>query len=148
MDNDHQFNKRGQLRYAGFTLIEMMIAMVIMGILISIAYPSYKQYILQSRRADALSTLTQDQMIFERCYSQNFSYTTACGALPTFPQTSPQAYYTINISNLTATTYTLTATPRGTQTEDDQCASMAITQANVKTASDSTATASPKCWSP
>ncbi len=135
-------------RELGFSLIELMIAMVILGILTAIAYPSYKQYIMESRRSDALSTLTQDQIIFERCYSQNFSYAAACGAIPVFPQTSPQGYYRITATNVTPTTYTLTATPLGTQVEDTDCVSMSINQANVKTALDSSAASQPKCWNP
>lgn len=139
-------NKYRQTR--GFTLIELLITLVIFGILVAIAYPSYLQYLQKSRRTDALSTLTQDQLILERCYSQNFSYATACGALPTFPQTSPQGYYTITISNLTATSYTLTATPTGIQATDTKCASMSVNQANVKTASDASASAQSECWNP
>ncbi|WP_058494354.1 type IV pilin protein [Legionella worsleiensis] len=139
--------KQGRFR-EGFTLIELMIALVIIGILVSFAYPSYQQFIQKSRRADALAILTQDQIIFERCFSQNFSYATACGALPAFPQVTPEGFYTVNISNLTATTYTLTATPLGSQVNDTQCASMSVNQANVKTAVDATATAHPECWNP
>lgn len=133
---------------SGFSLVELLVAMVIVGILTAIAYPSYLQYLHKSRRADAASTLTQDQIILERCYSQNFSYATACGALPGFPQISPQGFYTINISNRTATTYTLTATPRGTQADDTKCASMAVNQANLKTALNSSAASESECWNP
>lgn len=132
----------------GFSLIEILIALVIVGILASIAYPSYQQFIHKSRRADALSTLTQYQMIMERCYSQNFSYLTACGAMPAFPQTTPQGFYSIDISNRTATTYTLTATPLGSQTDDTKCVSLSVNQANVKTAVDSSAVAQTECWNP
>lgn len=137
-------NKKNQ----GFTLIELLIALVIIGILSTIAYPSYLEYIQKARRSDALAILSQNQLILERCYSQNFSYSAACGALPSFPQVTPEGFYTINISNLTATTYTLTATPRGPQVRDTKCATMSVNQANVKTASDSSATAQSECWSP
>jgi len=132
----------------GFTLVEILVAIAIVGILTAIAYPSYLSYVLQSRRSDALATLSQDQMSLERCYAQNFSYSAACSAMPSFPQTSPQGFYTINLTNLSATTYTLTATPLGTQTKDTTCASMSVNQANVKTASDSSSAASSKCWNP
>lgn len=137
-------NKKNQ----GFTLIELLITLVIIGILATIAYPSYLEYIQKARRSDALAILSQDQLILERCYSQNFSYSAACGALPSFPQVTPEGFYTINISNLTATTYTLTATPLGLQVRDTKCATMSVNQANVKTASDSSATAQSECWSP
>jgi type IV pilus assembly protein PilE len=148
MNRDKRLMNKNSRTIKGFTLVELLIALVIIGILVSFAYPSYLQFIQKSRRADALAILTQDQIIFERCYSQNFSYVAACGALPAFPQTTPEGFYTINVSNLTATTYTLTATPLGSQTDDTKCASMSVNQANVKAAVDSTATAQTECWNP
>lgn len=132
----------------GFSLIELLTVLVIFGILTAMAYPSYKTYLQKSRRSDAMGALTQDQLILERCYSQNFSYATACAALPAFPQTSQQGFYVINITNLTASTYTLTATPTGVQADDTKCASISITQANIKTAFDSSAAAQNECWNP
>ncbi len=133
---------------AGFTLIELLITLVIIGILVAIAYPSYTQFIQKSRRSEALAILTQDQIILERCFSQNLSYSAACSALPSFPQTTPEGFYTINLSNLTATTYTLTATLGGTQVNDKKCAIMSINQANIKAAVDSSATTQTECWNP
>ena len=132
----------------GFTLIELLFTLVIFGILLSIAYPSYLAFLLKSRRSDAMAVLSQDQLIFERCYSQNCSYSATCGALPAFPQISPQGFYSIAISNTGASTYTLTATPIGNQVKDTTCASMTVTQANVKTAADSSGTSQTTCWNP
>lgn len=131
---------------SGFTLIEIVITLALIGILATIAYPSYIDYIIRSHRSDAFSTLTQLQLTLERCYAQSFSYSAACTALPTFPVTSPQNYYSVTLSNLTASTYTLTATPIGTQINDTTCATMSINQANVKTAADSSGTAQKACW--
>lgn len=136
------------LRLKGFTLIELMIAVAIMGILATIAYPHYVSFLLKSRRSDALATMAQDQITLERCYAQNFSYSQACNSLPTFPQTSPQGFYSITLTNLGDTTYTLTATPLGAQTKDTTCAKMTVDQANVKTAVDSSGTAQTICWNP
>lgn len=133
-------------KWAGFTLIEIMMVIVILGILIMIAYPSYLNFILKARRADALATLAQAQITLERCYAQNFSYSQACSSLPTFPQTSAQGFYTITLTNLSPTTYTLTATPIGSQAEDTTCSSLSVNQANVKTATDTSGTAQNICW--
>ena len=132
----------------GFTLVELVIAMAIIAILATIAYPSYVTYVYRAHRTDGLSTLSQLQLILERCYAQNFSYSAACTARPTFPVNSPQDYYSINLSNLGTSTYTLTATAQGAQTKDTICASMSINQANVKTAVDSTGATQAECWSP
>jgi len=129
-------------RFRGFTLIELLIVLVIVGILSVIAYPSYLQWVLKSHRSDALATLSQDQAILERCYAQNFSYMAACASLPAFPQTTPLQYYTITLTNLSATTYTLTATAIGMQARDTACATMSVNQANTQTAT------SASCWTP
>lgn len=124
----------------GFTLIELLIVIVIVGILASIAYPSYLAWVLKAHRSDSMATLSLDQVILERCYAQTFAYNQACAALPAFPQMSPQGYYTITLSNKTATTYTLTATAIGKQALDVNCATMSLDQAGTKTATQ------PACW--
>ncbi len=137
---DNQSRKNHTMR--GFTLIELLIVMIIVAVLASIAYPSYRTWVLKSHRSDAMATLSQDQTILERCYAQTFSYNLACAALPTFPQTSPQGYYIITLPARTATTYTLTATATGTQALDTHCATLSLDQANQKTATQA------ECWAP
>ena len=132
----------------GFTLVELMIAVAIVGILAAIAYPSYVNYINRAHRSDGLAMLSQFQLILERCYAQNFSYVAACNAKPAFPLTSQQGFYTINIANLSASTYTLTATTLGTQVGDLTCAIMTVNQANVRTAVNTGGVAQTTCWTP
>lgn len=132
----------------GFTLVELMIVVAIVGILMSIAIPSYRSYILKSRRADALTALSQSQVILERCYAQSFSYNAACAGLPVFPAASERGYYSVAMTNQTATTYTLTATPVGNQASDTLCAVISVDQANQKLAKDSSNFAQAACWNP
>jgi type IV pilus assembly protein PilE len=129
---------------SGFTLIELMIVVVIIGILTAIAYPAYTSYVLRTRRSDAFAALAQDQTTLERCYAQNFAYNNA--ACPTSFPNSPQGYYAIVLSNQAVSTYTLTATPLGPQTDDTPCASISVDQANQKNALDSSGNQSTVCW--
>lgn len=130
---------------AGFTLIELMITVVIIGILASIALPSYTSYVVKTRRAEAMSELTKAQTVIERCYGANFTYVGACS--PATPTTTPNGFYIITASSA-ATTYTFTATAAGPQAGDTTCATMTIDQANQKLAFDASATAQTVCWNP
>ncbi len=131
----------------GFTLIEILIALVVLSILTIVSYPSYVAWIVKAHRSDAMATMTQDQTLLERCYAQSFTYV-GCASLPAFPQTSTQGFYSIALSNLTATTYTLTATPIGPQVRDTICATMSIDQSGQKTAANNAAASQTACWNP
>ena len=135
-------------RVRGFTLIELMITVAILGIILAIALPSYSAYIRKSRRADAMASLSQAQTNLERCYAANFTYAEPPCAAP--PAASSKGYYAIaRVSPASsATTYTLTATATGAQAADTTCASMSIDQANQMSALDAAAVAQPSCWTP
>lgn len=64
-------------RQKGFTLIELMITVAIIGILAGIAYPSYAEQIAKGRRADARARLMAAQQWMERYYTERYSYTSA-----------------------------------------------------------------------
>jgi len=107
----------------GFTLIELMIAIVIIGILAAVAYPGYQNSIRRARRADAQGDLMAFAALMERAFTATNTYlgngTPNTGTPPAgsgFPQTSPssgggQVAYNLTIQAATATTYTLAATP-------------------------------------
>ena len=130
----------------GFTLLELLIVISIVGLLVVIAYPSYTGYLLKSHRADAQAALTLDQIILERCYTHNFSYDSECPELVNFPHHSAQGYYTIVLSRLTPTTYQLTATPVASQKADQICSSFTIDESNRKVAMNSAGISQPDCW--
>ncbi len=64
------------LNNKGFTLIELMITVAIIGILASIALPSYRQYVVESRRSEGIAMLLQVMQQQERYYTEELSYTT------------------------------------------------------------------------
>ncbi|MEY3288000.1 MAG: hypothetical protein RLZZ419_242 [Pseudomonadota bacterium] len=116
-------------RSSGFTLIELMIVVTIMGILTAITYPSYTEYVTRSKRADAKAALLQVQVAEEKYRANHVTYGTLAQIGINSP--SPNGYYTIALSGTpTATTYTVTATPTFT---DTKCGVFAIDQAGVKT---------------
>jgi type IV pilus assembly protein PilE len=104
----------------GFSLIELMIVVAIVAILAGIAYPSYFDSVIQSRRADAKTTLLDLAQQIERFYSENHTYANVAASIGGTPQDSPDGWYAISIVS-TATTYTLTATPQNSQTNDTYC---------------------------
>ncbi|MDF2178220.1 type IV pilin protein [Aliiglaciecola sp. CAU 1673] len=115
-------------RIQGFTLLELMIVVAIVGIIAAIAYPAYQGQVLESRRDNAQQELLRLQLQEEAYRLQNNDY--GDGGDIAVPVSD---FYVFTISNATATTYTLTATAKGTQTKDTGCTTLTLNQSMVKT---------------
>ncbi len=137
-----------RLRQGGVTLIELMITLVIVAILATIAYPSYTGYVHKTHRTDATRALLLDAQSLQRCYSQYFDYTSAhCPYADGDSVASPNADYTITFAIPNSSSYTITATPTGTQTADTDCAKLTVNSTGQQTAQDSGGSdTTAACW--
>lgn len=100
-------------RRAGFTLLELMIAMAIVGILAAIAYPSYREYVKRSNRSDAMQALQQGAQQAERWFTQQNSFTglTAAFAFSGENSVSGKSYNLVISGTPNATSFVLRANP-------------------------------------
>jgi type IV pilus assembly protein PilE len=142
-------------RERGVTLLELMAVVVIIGILASIAIPSYRSYLLRAQRTDATAALLQIAAAQEKFYLQNNAYADndhiddAPPAGLGIPKTEHD-YYTLAIaSDNLSLRFTATATQKagGPQAKDKDCKSFTIDQAGTRGAvNQSDADNTPGCW--
>lgn len=134
----------------GFSLIELLVAITIVGMLAAIAYPSYTDYVLRGGRAAVTACLLEQAQFMEQVYSVNLTYASNNGedtALPDLQCSRDLAgKFSFELTDLDTRTFTLTASAQGQQA-NDSCTSFSYNQAGVKTANGSgSADAVNACW--
>lgn len=120
----------------GFTLIEMMVVVVLIGILAAIAYPSYIEYITRSNRTEGMALLNDAAARQERYFAQNTVYITDTDHISSLglSATSTSGYYQLEVDKKEGDGgYTLTAKPQGSQaTRDTICGFLTLDAKGLK----------------
>ena len=125
----------------GFTLIEIMIVIAIIGIVITIGYPSLTEYVKKGRRTEVAGLLSEQAQILERFYSKSNVYTGATGL------SAGNDFYTITPA-LTDQAFKLTAVRKaGSAMATDKCGDFTITNTGVRSMENAAAGVTTKdCW--
>lgn len=129
------------LKSKGFTIIEVLIVVAILGILAAIAIPQVTKYTTNARRADGKTALLAAAHAMERYYTNNYNYGEMDGGEykgATIPATSEQGYYSLNVTAADDFEFTIEATAQGRQASDTTCLVMEINQLGEKSP--------PACW--
>lgn len=131
----------------GMTLIELMIAVVVVGILAAISYPSYTKYVLDSYRTMAKADMAKIQLALEHNYNNGYSWGQIISGSSCLICDTPSDRYTFSITSAATPAYTITATAQTTKGQDKDTCLTSVDVNNKKMTLDSTNKADPPvCW--
>ena len=142
MNTNNYMNKH--VKTAGFTLVELMIVIAILAVLLGMAFPAYRDYVLRTNRSEAIDIVLTIAACQERVFTKINRYAaTRCDSAAT----TVNGHYTVSMTTSNANqNFTLTATPQSGQAYDS-CGSLTLTDAGVRGSSKTTVVKKiADCW--
>ena len=139
-----------QYRQAGFSLVELLVVLVIMGVLSALALPGYSRYVQRGNRTEVMAALLEAQHFMERYYSANGQYLSPANAVPMLPQRLQRiplqgtVRYQLSVREATVNSYLLQAVPEGSMA-GDVCGNLTINQTGLRGVLNSTRSVA-ECW--
>jgi type IV pilus assembly protein PilE len=128
----------GRRSERGFTLTELMIALLVIGVLLAFAVPSYREQVVKTRRAEGKALIADVAARLERCYTRFNAYNNAA-CTPVVSVASEEGWYQMQAgagtgdSTLAANSFTLRAVPQRAQADDDtRCGTLTMTHTGVR----------------
>lgn len=135
-------NVKSIVKTSGFTLIEVMVVVAVISVLAAIAWPMFEEQSMKGRRANAIISLTRVSNELNKYFSDNETYVDYSISAAA---TANLKNYTITLTELTANTYTVTATPTGAQADDADCTTLTINHLGQKGYTGAAPSAA-RCW--
>jgi type IV pilus assembly protein PilE len=132
-------------KYTGFTLTELIIVVAIVGILASISYPNYIEYVKRTARVEAATLLLDAANKQEQFFVDNRQYSNTLAALRV-PAATENDYFTIAVERPQLNEFTITATAVGGPVNgDEECTTLTIDELGVQGHTGTAETAA-RCW--
>ncbi|MFI4954833.1 MAG: type IV pilin protein [Gammaproteobacteria bacterium] len=131
----------------GFSLLELLIVLILIGILSVAAFSSYQHITLKARRLDAQTTLLNYHTQLQKCFMTEHNYTTCIQQFNLeASQNSLENFYKIQAIQIEITDYTLQALAQGTQQQDESCYRFTLDHFLQRLAYDQNGNTQPHCW--
>lgn len=134
---------KNNYRTRGFTLIELMIVIVIMGIMAAVALPMYRDYVLHSHRSEARAAI-QEIRNLEHEFFQNYKRYGSRSEI-SYRATTPGGFYQLSVAP-NALSFSATATAIGNQADDTDCFVFAVTSTDALMSYDNSSNITTGCW--